>query len=622
MGKHPPPPPAPSAANHSPSHARRERLKQTECQTIPTLSNLFPIERYYDAAYKVLEAHDAAMEAHHLDDAYVYGKRFGNFASKALPTHDYYRSPQPKYRRLRLKCETDLGRVIDQLEKVAALMDVEERERQKREEEERKRAWEAEQARRKEEEARRKAAEAERRKREAILAHAEARRKAEEAGEEYDETAAAATSVGSAPAVVGLTDKLDLLNELFPQTPSGVGADQKNSQLPPAEAMSQLFVQEPPPPPPYPQPSASASDIPIGSDLPLPLPVPPPGSNEVENGHAAPGPSAPLPPSYTEAMGKPGNGMAPPPPSYASVAPQGSIAAPAGGMHPPPTTRTDSNGGVIVAPHAPTEWNKRQARVEPTAPKDEVIPYRKLRQRLAAQYQDLRKRNMVETFFLNTYQGRNKVPGRDSTNGCAVISPLVAARHLRNTASSILPDRVIEHVIDEEAPPILSAVRSKLGLGHGALIIPSDVHDYLVDRKMLKQDTFVGVCGGNILDSKHIGALVDMLHKGDEKKDHESTKLAATLFFREHVISILKVVNTNGTAWFDIVDSLPHRDSDALRASRTRCKGRDALEISLKWYACSKFSETDRNYIDSNLWDEVMCDFDPRVYQGFVWAAE
>jgi len=318
-------------------------------------------------------------------------------------------------------------------------------------------------------------------------------------------------------------------------------------------------------------------------------------------------------------MGKPGDGMVAPPPSYSSVAPQGNTAAPAGGMRPP---RTDSNGGVVVAPHAPTEWNKRQARVEPTLPKDEVIPYRKLRQRLAAQYQDLRKRSMVETFFLNTYQGRNKSPGRDSTNGCAVISPLVAARHLRNNASSILPDRVIEHVIDEEAPPILSSVRSKLGLGHAALIIPSDVHDYLVDRKMLKQETFVGVCGGNILDSKHIGALVNMLHKGDEKKDHELTKLAATLFFREHVISILKVVNADGTAWFDIVDSLPHRDSDALRASRTRCKGRDALELTLKWYACSKFGEADRNYIDNNLWDEVMCDFDPRVYQGFVWAAE
>ena len=618
MGKHPPPAPS---TTHGPSHARRERLKQTECQTIPTLSNLFPIERYYDAAYKVLEAHDAAMEAHRLDDAYVYGKRFGNFASKALPTHDYYRSPQPKYQRLRIKCETDLGRVIDQLEKVAALMDVEERERQKREEEERKRRRQAEQARRKEEETRRRAAEAERRKRAAILAHAAARRRAEEAGEEYDEAAAAATSssdVGSAPAVVGLTDKLDLLNELFPQTPSGVGADQKNSELPPAEAMSQLFVQEPYPPP-YPQ-TPSASGIPIGSDLPLPLPVPPPPA--MENGHATvPGPSAPPPPSYTDAMGKPGDAMVPPPPLYASVAPQGSsIVAPAGGMHPPPATRTDSNGGVIVAPHAPTEWNKRQARKEATVPKDEVRPYRKLRHQLSAQYQDLRKRNMVETFFLNTYQGRNKLPGRDSTNGCAVISPLVAARHLRNTTSSILPDRTIERVIDDEAPPILEAVRSKLGLGHGALIIPSDVHDYLVDRKMLKQDKFVGVCGGNILDSKHIGALVNMLHKGDEKKDHGLTKLAATLFFREHVISILKVVNGDGTAWFDIVDSLPHRDSDVLRASRTRCKDRDALEITLKWYACSKFGETDRNYIDNNLWDEVMCDFDPRVYQGFVWC--
>ena len=333
-----------------------------------------------------------------------------------------------------------------------------------------------------------------------------------------------------------------------------------------------------------------------------------------------------------EATGKTGGDVipVPPPPSYTSVVPQGNgggvIAAPAGGMLP----RQDSNGGVVVAPHAPTEWNRRQpSAAAVTAPREktEVIPFRKLRQRLGLQYQELKKRNMVEVFLLDTYQGRlSCTPGKDSTNGCAVISPLVASQHLKNSGA-VLPDAIIERVIDDAAPPILRAVRSKLGLGGAALIIPSDVHDYLVDNKILRQDTFVGVGGGNILDSKHLGALIDMLQNGDENKDHKMKKTAATLFFREHVISMLKVAHSNGETWFDIVDSLPHPTSrnggnGAPRASRTRCKDRDSLELTLKWYACSKFGESDRNYIDNNLWDEVMCDFDPRVFQGFVWAAE
>ena len=558
-----------------PSKMRRDRLKRTECQDTPKVSNLFPIERYYGAAFAVLEAHRKAFQQGDLDDAYVYGMRFCMFAHDALTRHDYYRSPIPKFQKLRLQCTADVGRVVETLEKVAVLMDAEEVQRQRREAEERRRWQLAEEARRRAEEERRRVEEADRRKREAILARAEARRRAEEAGKEFDEVAF--TEGANDGGEAALTDKLDLLNDLFPKTPSGVGADQKNSLLPLASSMSNMFVNQ------QEQALQSASHLPIRSDLPLPLPVPAP------------------PPNYTDVTGKKPTGdlvpqtPLPPPPSYSDVVPQ------------------------------TTEWSRRTPLRQDSSrkPKAKEPPFSNVRQKYTAKYLELQQHSRVEISLLSTFQGRlNGNPLRDSTNGCTVISPLVASQHLKSEGWG-LSNSAIERVIDDQAPSILRAVRTKLGLAGGALIIPSDVHDYLVDRKILRQESFVGVCGGNILDQAHLGNFVNMLKNGDDSKNEkkDTKKNAAALFFHEHVISILKVVRPDGDTWFDIVDSLPHTSSyPNRRASRTRCKDRDSLYVTLKWYACSKLGESDRTYIDNNAWDEAMCDFDPRVFQGFVWS--
>ena len=107
--------------------------------------------------------------------------------------------------------------------------------------------------------------------------------------------------------------------------------------------------------------------------------------------------------------------------------------------------------------------------------------------------------------------------------------------------------------------------------------------------------------------------------KGEEKKG-ETKKVSAALFFHEHVVSILKVVLADGTSWYDLIDSMPQHDKKGeLAATRTRCKDRASLESVLSWYACEKFSTTDAKYIDKNYWDDTMCDFDPRVFQAFVW---
>jgi len=149
------------------------------------------------------------------------------------------------------------------------------------------------------------------------------------------------------------------------------------------------------------------------------------------------------------------------------------------------------------------------------------------------------------------------------------------------------------------------------------------------DEKILKQEMFVGVCG---LDGDHMNEFLNLLQYGDDlggggggnvaNRKTEQKKVAAALFFHEHVISIMKVVLPDGSSWYDIVDSLPQRSRDhydKLGVTRTRCKDRESLQSVLQWYACSKFSPADEKYIDTNEWDDVMCNFDPRVFQAFVW---
>jgi hypothetical protein len=87
----------------------------------------------------------------------------------------------------------------------------------------------------------------------------------------------------------------------------------------------------------------------------------------------------------------------------------------------------------------------------------------------------------------------------------------------------------------------------------------------------------------------------------------------AAFFFHEHVTAILK----NGNGGFDFVDSLPH--SPAGVGVRIWCADIDALRSCLLWYTSSKFSEKNQAFIDSTRWDDLNCEFDPRVFQAYVW---
>ena len=259
----------------------------------------------------------------------------------------------------------------------------------------------------------------------------------------------------------------------------------------------------------------------------------------------------------------------------------------------------------------------------------------------------LQQSKQIEVLKLGTYQGRlsSSNPKYDSTNGCAVISPLVVATHIypqhiqhnnkktlqRSTSYSKygISNSDINEIIDKRAPPVLQTVRAKLGLNRHALIIPSDVHDFLVDEHILPQDRFVGVCGGDIMDKSHVNKLISMLVNGKEEEDTKckSTttcrhkKVGAALFFREHVISILKIPLGNGKCYYDLIDSLPCHKSGGM-ASRTRCKDLASFEVLLSWYASSKFTESNCGFIDGNEYNEWMADFDPRTFQGFVWCEQ
>ncbi|KAL3919891.1 MAG: hypothetical protein SGILL_003526 [Bacillariaceae sp.] len=283
----------------------------------------------------------------------------------------------------------------------------------------------------------------------------------------------------------------------------------------------------------------------------------------------------------------------------------------------------------------------------------------------------------ISILQVSTYQGR--VAG--SINGCTVIAPLLCIHFFAETDVGIktkdgfiadpgLPEATIEEVIDQETPNILPAVRKSLGLMQDAFLIPSDAHEALMEQQLLCSEQFVTVCGGNILEESHLQPLLDQLSRIGRKK------IAATFFFHEHVIAILQLRQSPTTVWYDIIDSLPHgstlrcKDADdqtgirslgsaasgyasggqsgsgvlsddefasmegsereiqqmmvdsipfSHNAARIRCRDEESLKTAIRWYACSVFTSENARYIDNYEWNEQLPDFDPRVFQAFVW---
>lgn len=523
----------PSNGDDRPSSARRKHLREADANsgTVPSVSNFFPLDRYYDASEKVLETFELAFEKRRLDEAYVYGMRYCTFCVEGITKHDYYRSA--KFGQKRAKINKRVTEVLTKLEAVADLMDAEEIKK----EEQRRAILKRQQEERF-------------KRQQKKLAELQLRVNMQKQEQKPPQESVVGNVQESALA------KLQRLN---------------GPVEPPAAAVPIL----PPKPPSKKQVSFQTDDQldPDGhhanaSDIPPPLL--PPGSEEVTDENS--------PPSYQDIVNYFGPSNVQPPPL------------------PPPTEHSAPSYDQIVKPpmQKPVvrKWNIRQhvANAE----------------RMRAKLQQERK---ILVSPLKTYQGR--VSG--STNGCTVISASVASKHLETHGG--VTDAHLSNIIDRECVPLLRTIRNKLDLNGSSLIIPSDVHDHMVDHKLLFQHKFVGAVGGNIVDPEHLGGLFNLLQGEPGKTQH--FKAAATFFFREHVISIVKFPTSPTEAIYDIVDSLPTCNG---RASRTRCMSLDALIVQMEWYSSHKFSDSNCNYIERNRWNDSMADFDPRVFQAFVWA--
>jgi hypothetical protein len=558
-------------SDHAPSEERRKLLNEE--LAVPLVSNFFPIEGYYTAAQKVFDSFQDAFEHRQIDNAFVYGKRYCLFVVDAIPQHNYFNATKIKKMQNQHHRQVDL--VIDQLDVVATWMDESEMERQTREREEAKRRRQLAIQRAKAETVRYQQQEQER-YRQLQLRFDQHKTHKESHNEDPEHVQASAME--KLEKLRALQNGVDVAARI-PQDPSGEEAGKPGSRyrlLSDSEEDHAEQQQGDQRNPPY-------DTIISGTVLPPPLPLP----------------SAP--------------------PSYDAIVTSRSsrnFLGPAVPSEPfPKSTFLNGNKFVdettVALPATPETPARRQR-----------VPMRELQHRYKQTYVKYQQAGKIKVSGINTYQGRLI----ESTNGCTVISALVAAHQL-SSRSGAVTDATVINVIDRQCGPLLREIRGKLGLGGHALIIPSDVHDHLVDHNILSQETFVGAAGGNILDEGHMNEFLKLL-QGDSA---QHAKAAATLFFREHVISIVKSqhgkaisgsLSNQGLCCYELIDSMPGMfDGGRGMATRTRCTDMDSLQVLLRWYASRKFSDSNCSYIDKTIWDDSMADFDPRVFQGFVWAA-
>lgn len=449
-----------------PSKARREALKRKNEIPPIDLSNLCPIAKYYAAADRVFDQFKAHLEAKEYDDAYIIGRRFALFSTVSLPKHDYYKSPSAVLVRLRIKNQKDAEWVTRGLERIVQFMDKQELEKRHQEEE---------RIRQQKEDEQKQQMAWEKKIRDRLVAVDSSR-----LGE-----------LDSKDSALDMNSKLAKLNALFPKDGMHEEIESDHDEV-----------------------DATHHNI-----QPLPPPIAPPPLNEMNDQDIA------LFQSTSAIQQLKSNGATPmfaDPPSYSDLFLDTLRIS-------PPTDVSDASlSSSVSIPHKP-----------PSAPRTSI---RILRSQYSNQLESLQSSKRVEVIRLGTYQGRlSGSPRYDSTNGCTVISPLVVATHIypqhqnmnlltphKSTHSKLgITNTAINEIIDKRSPPILQTVRSKLGLNQHALIVPSDVHDYLVDENILPQDKFVGVCGGNILNEDHWKEFVDMLANGRAGKDPRKQKVGA-----------------------------------------------------------------------------------------------
>jgi len=583
--------------NEDDPSAERRKALMGETNDNMVVSSFFGIEKYYSAADTCFQAFQAALDRDDHDSTFVYGKRYCNFIVNQMKHHPYYK--QPRYAKLKKKHIDQVEAIMDQLEFIKSIMDDQEREKYKQRVE-----W----IRREE------ARKAKERKKMEEKRKAEDARQLQELMKRAEQTRVSKLSSpqdASTNGDVGLSAQKKL-EMLMKQASPGQAKEGKrksstrfrlsDSEEDEAEDEPSISVGEPLPPP-MPPPSSSQPSTSSGSSISNDSvqPPPPPAYNFAINKHR---PN----PFLKHNMNGSNGGMLPcvaPPP----VSEWGDARPPSYNALPDPPSRRYPH---LNQQQQQNKYYNQQLQPTTTPKKQPKMTMRQVKEKARTLYNNCIQEGRIEIRPIDTYQGRF---GR-STNGCTVISPLIVAHHLKTGIGGMVNDAEIKMVIDDQCVPLLREIRGKLGLEDGSLIIPSDVNDHLVDKQILKQEYFVGVAGGNIVGREHKEEFLKLFR--------EKPKVGAALFFREHVISIIKIPIGNGGAWYDLVDSMPGMTDNRGHpcASRTRAKDEAAFQILLTWYATKKFTDGNCSYIDRNEWDDGMADLDPRVFQAFVWGRD
>jgi hypothetical protein len=184
---------------------------------------------------------------------------------------------------------------------------------------------------------------------------------------------------------------------------------------------------------------------------------------------------------------------------------------------------------------------------------------------------------------------------------------------------------------------------------------------------LLSPSSFVGVCGGNILNDEHLMELKHslLLRDENERTRLKGRKIASALFFHGHVVA-LHVIHVGERVWIELIDSLPlleawvsptriaatvceereptsdsgylssdydtanqweryeiidsKSDELPMNAVRIRCTDVEHFDTLIRQYALTKFSSEERKFIDENEWEDNNSYFDPRVFQAFIWS--
>ena len=216
------------------------------------------------------------------------------------------------------------------------------------------------------------------------------------------------------------------------------------------------------------------------------------------------------------------------------------------------------------------------------------------------QFDDLTQGGKIEFSMLGSSQGRLFLygdPNSDSTDGCSVISGLnISAQISSLDIQEVITNETIVDIIDVQAPPILNEIRKKSKMIGN--IDWDTVQDYLLKKKILPENSWFQWFTGNILDKDFIkDKVISTLVKQNE--DFPVCKLGVILYFKRHIISILQISGPNGDLYYDLIESLP-KGGSGNQGYRARSYGIEYLSTLLRWYAFSRYSDTDLEYIQNN----------------------